>query len=120
MASDRPTPAEHAKQWAIDNAPAMAERVTRLCGKVIEQSMVGILEHCAELIEELKALEKARAADRAALAEELMPLIEAYGAARQRLTRATYMERRGSPISQSVADVNAARAAIVAKLGDAK
>lgn len=45
------------KEFAEKNAPYLAEQMTRMCGKIIERGLTGILTQCIEMQERIDALE---------------------------------------------------------------
>lgn len=58
---------DHIKAFAAEHAPALARRMTDLCGKVITKGLTGILEQCCAMQDRITALEAERDAMRRAL-----------------------------------------------------
>lgn len=48
------------KAFAFQQTPALAANITRLCGKVIEQGLTGILEHACALQQQVTEAERER------------------------------------------------------------
>lgn len=48
---------EKIKEFSTKHAPALAEDITRLCGRVIEKGMQGIIQECVEMELRMRSLQ---------------------------------------------------------------